>query len=273
MEKELLNYVVHYKTGQELEEILQQLEQKNDFDIIKQHKNTNIYTTNEIIENGRNFFNEYFTLQNVYYYPKNIYKFYTHKKIQKIIKSIIPDSPLNIPINLNLKTDNSSVVHTNIYTNNTFDKILINKIIIANNNLANEFYAHEIAHTQQQTYNEITNETIPIFLEKLSGQYFKHEKEIEEFRLRELYLYILELLNIKLLPSEKLINIKYIESTLKAYLLFHLYQTETLSSTRARIIDEINESFSNQITIEEILNNHGITNNNYKKLTLEHKII
>lgn len=275
MEKELLSYVVNYKVDKELEQILIQIENKDNFEKIINYKFIkNIYSQQEIIENGRNFFNEYFNLQNIYYYPKTIHKLCSYKKTIKILNSINPESPLDIPFTLNKKSEISCVEKQNIYINDVFDRILIKNIIISNSKLANEFYAHEIAHTQQPfTNNMLTDEIIPIFLEKLAGQYFNHENLIEEFRLNEVYSDIYQMKNTKLIPSEKVLNIQYIESTLKAYLLYHLYQTEALSSTRARIIDEINELFSKQTTIENILTNHGITNNNYKTLTLEHKIL
>ena len=60
----------------------------------------------------------------------------------------------------------------------------------------------------------------------------------------------------------------YVESTLKALMLYNLYKNESLSSSRARIIDDINDAISYKISLNDLLSNHNITDSDAKKLSL-----
>ena len=66
--------------------------------------------------------------------------------------------------------------------------------------------------------------------------------------------------------------IKYIESTLKAYMLYFIYENETNTSSKARIIDDIQSIFDEEMTLTELLNKHNI-NENYKKHELIRRYI
>ena len=51
-------------------------------------------------------------------------------------------------------------------------------------------------------------------------------------------------------------------------MLYNLYKNESLSSSRARIIDDINDAISYKISLNDLLSNHNITDSDAKKLSL-----
>lgn len=261
MNESIFNYAINYQADYSEKEILNQIKQKDNFEEISNFFKTKfkpIYTKNQIQDNNELFFSEYFTLKDIIYY----YKANLLRKNQTITTS-----PLYIPITLNNKGYESQVIGIGT-RDNTY---IVSDIIITSGSIALETYAHEITHTQQNV-SFYDNEIIPIFIELLAADYYNNQSN-NIFRLNTLYTYLNELLNSNINFKEKAKNIQYIEGTLKAYLLYHLYKTESLSSSKARIIDEINNLFNQNITLTDILKNHDITNNNYKKLILEHKII
>ena len=66
----------------------------------------------------------------------------------------------------------------------------------------------------------------------------------------------------------KLNTIKYIESTLIAYMLYHIYTNESLSSTKARIIDDVQSVIDGTLSIENLISKYELTDKNTKSLTL-----
>lgn len=51
-------------------------------------------------------------------------------------------------------------------------------------------------------------------------------------------------------------------------MLYNLYKNKSLSSSRARIIDDINDAISYKISLNDLLSNHNITDSDAKKLSL-----
>lgn len=51
-------------------------------------------------------------------------------------------------------------------------------------------------------------------------------------------------------------------------MLYNLYKNKSLSSSRARIIDDINDTISYKISLDDLLSNHNITDSDAKKLSL-----
>lgn len=47
-------------------------------------------------------------------------------------------------------------------------------------------------------------------------------------------------------------------------MLYNLYKNESLSSSRTRIIDDINDAISYKISLNDLLSNHNITNSDAK---------
>ena len=47
-------------------------------------------------------------------------------------------------------------------------------------------------------------------------------------------------------------------------MLYNLYKNESLSSSRARIIDDINDAISYKISLNDLLSNHNITDSDAK---------
>lgn len=247
--------------------------------IIKKN-NQSLYNIKQDI---KKFYQEYFILENISYYPFNFSR-WKRKSLQqeKIIQSKPTISPFNIPITpLNTQEINGHVLGGSIKINNK-DTRLVNEISVTNCDISHELYSHEIAHTQQLTIqnglNALNEEMISIFIECLAQNYFKNNKNIYYLRLNDLLTKINYLSSHKYTDDEVIIyqkakSLVYIESTLKAYLLYYLYQTESLTSTQARIIDQINEVFQKQLTIEELLNKQGITRENCKTPNTFSKIL
>lgn len=232
------------------------------------YKNINI---DKIKKEVKTLFDEYFQLKNVIYYPHNLSRFNFIKKNQ--LKSSILINPFNIPIILNTN-NKSSIKLRNIYINNQ-KYSLVQNLYLESNKISREIYAHEITHTQANYTIEdnsfFDDELLPIFIERLTGKTYNNNN-ILYTRLQSLYSNISDLNKYKYSDDElniykKIEATKYIESTLKAYYLYFLYINEPLSSSRARIIDYINDIFNDNLTIEQLLNNYDITNN-YKKLTI-----
>ncbi len=265
IEAELLEIENYIKQSSEINNIL------GCYNNIKQN-NQNLY---DIKQDIKQLYQEYFTISNILYYPLNIskWKFKSKKQLANLqTKETI--SPFDIPItNYEIISEIGGIVHGGNSTHNNTPVRLVKSISITNCDISKEIYAHEIAHTQQltedHTLNYFNEEVLSIFLERLAQDYFNKDNKMIYFRLNDLLTKINILKKIGYTDDEvriyqKLRSLVYIESTLKAYLLYHLYQTESLSSTKARIIDEINQVFNKQQTTEEILNNHGITKENYK---------
>ena len=57
--------------------------------------------------------------------------------------------------------------------------------------------------------------------------------------------------------------IKYAGSTLKAFMLYFIYNNEQLSSKKAQIIDGIQDCFDNKLSVREFLNRNDIKEDNY----------
>lgn len=228
---------------------------------------------NDVISTTKNILDNYFILNDVIYFPKKISKFPIIKKNQyQLIKSTTPISPYNIPITL-MKTkglDGLTIGGEIHYQNKKYD--IINSISISSCEIAKEVYAHELIHTQNEMYYnnifDIDTEVLSIFTERLVSDELDSEKLIN-IRLADLFKKITLLKIMKYTDDEveiyrKIAFLKYILSTLKAYKLYSLYKTESLSSTKARVIDDINSVFSKEITLPELLNKYNITNDNCK---------
>ncbi len=226
-------------------------------------------------------YDKYFELRNIVYYPKKISRFYFIKKRQiEEIKNKPLVNPFDIPITeIKYNDNNTNLGMTFLRKINipgVESNLLVNHICINKNNLSREIYSHEIAHTQyNNSYNSISyldDEVISIFLERLAQDEF-NSKNMLYLRLQHLCKGILFLEENKYTDDEvkiyqKIEFLKYIESTLKAYLLYSKLKNESLSSTRNRIIDDINDVFSKKITVQELLSKHDITRDNCKSLSL-----
>lgn len=139
-------------------------------------------------------------------------------------------------------------------------------------NISKQSYAHEITHTQHTIFpNEtsyLNDEILSIFVELICGDYFNSNNSLF-IRINDLYLN-LEVNNIYRNKTELL---KYIKSTLKAFKLYYLYTNEFLSSSRNRIIDDINSVFDNNISLDELLKKHNINDDNYMNSEIIKSII
>lgn len=260
----------------------------NIYNIIKQSDKLPLIISYEslINKNNQNFYmvkqdvqklyQEFFKLDKVIYYPFD-FSIWKRKarKTEKILSQKETISPFQIPIEeYNSEKEINGCVEGQTIKNHNKDTRLVKSISIANCDISRELYAHEIAHTQQltndETINAINSEVLSIFIERLAQDYFNTSDKMTLLRLHDLITKIEYLKNHNTFTDDEVLiykkarNLTYIESTLKAYLLYHIYQTETLSSVKARIIDEINEVFNKQLTVEQLLNNHNITRENCK---------
>lgn len=238
---------------------------------------------NETKELVIEFYNNYFNVHNIYYYPKRIsnIKYFSNKQFIEII-NLEKISPFDIPItksnNLGCYTETNKLnLSFLININNQMQKheqefSLIKKIIMSKTNISKQSYAHEITHTQHTIFpNEtsyLNDEILSIFVELICGDYFNSSNSLF-IRINDLYLN-LEVNNIY---RNKIELLKYIKSTLKAFKLYYLYTNENLSSSRNRIIDDINSVFDNNISLDELLKKHNINDDNYMNSEIIKSII
>ena len=218
-------------------------------------------------------YEDIFNVKNVYYYPHNLSIF--KGKRNNTILSLDTISPFEIPPTI---FDSKGIKYKSYikYYEAQFNNILIpvvNSIYLTSCNLLETVYAHEITHTQYIKEDPIYNELLPIFVELLASDYFNQNEQETILRLGDL-LSCLKYLRY-LFYSNKKIKITllnkintYVESTLKALMLYNLYKNESLSSSRARIIDDINDAISYKISLNDLLSNHNITDSDAKKLSL-----
>lgn len=228
---------------------------------------------NDVISTTKNVLDNYFVLNDVIYFPKKLSRFPIIKNNQyQLIKTTTPISPYNIPITL-MKTKglDGLTIGGRIY-NQKEEYNIIRSISISSCEIAKEVYAHELIHTQNEMYYnnifDLDTEVLSIFAERLVCNDLDSKKLIN-IRLADLFKNITLLKIMKYTDDEveiyrKIAFLKYILSTLKAYKLYSLYKTESLSSTKARVIDDINSVFNKEITLPELLNKYNITNDNCK---------
>lgn len=150
---------------------------------------------------------------------------------------------------------------------------VIHSINFTPSNIMSAIYAHEITHTQYQSKEFIYDEILPIFVEKFINGLIDNNKNIFYARINNL-LGCLKEINKNPFPHDeieefnKLNTIKYIESTLKAYMLYHIYTNEPLSSTKTRIIDDIQSVIDSALSIEDLISKYELTDKNTKSLSL-----
>lgn len=237
----------------------------------------------DIIKNDvKNFYDQYFELKKIIYYPSklSLYNFIKKYQINKISKNIKLISPFDLPITNIEKKQNEFAIDGFVSLNKVSIKnqnyVLVHNISIAKTCVSREIYSHEIAHTQvkcsSKTIDYLDDEVLPIFLEILASYNFNNIT-MKYIRLSELFKNLTFIIKKKYIDDElviyqKIDKIKYIESTLKAYSLYYKFINDSLSSNRFRIIDNINDVFNNKITVQKLLQNNNITSKNCKTLSI-----
>lgn len=238
-----------------------------------------LYDLDITIEEAKGFYDSFFILHDVLYKDINdpTNKYYMIRNISNPQHKI---NPFDIPIKKSI-IDN---IYLNCERFYVCDKLYnlnfnITLPIYHIDDLITESYAHEICHTQYQddnyVYLNLHDEILPIFIERLCNDFRSDDNKAYFYRLYDLKKKI-ELLNKKSFKNVdslyKQDTIKYIESTLKAYMLYFIYENETNTSSKARIIDDIQSIFDEEMTLTELLNKHNI-NENYKKHELIRRYI
>lgn len=273
-QKILYNYYV----DEELANIINFINNRDDLEniknaIINAKKGFNFDITNLKLEKVKNILNEYFNIKKVLYYPTTPSRFKFLRK--KTYENLSPMSPFDIPITYisceekNLKC---SVIRATSLQK-LGDIQVIQSINFTPSNIIATNYAHEITHTQYQSKEFIYDEILPIFVEELINSLTDNNKNIFYARINNL-LECLKEINKNPFPQDeieefnKLNTIKYIESTLIAYMLYHIYSNEPLSSTKAKIIDDIQYVINGTISIEDLMSKYELTYKNTKNLTL-----
>ena len=151
---------------------------------------------------------------------------------------------------------------------------VIQSINFTPSNIMATTYAHEITHTQYQSKEFIYDEILPIFVEELINSLTDNNKNMFYARINNLLECLKEINKNPFPPKDeieefnKLNTIKYIESTLIAYMLYHIYTNESLSSTKARIIDDVQSVIDGTLSIENLISKYELTDKNTKSLTL-----
>lgn len=256
------------------------LEQKKE--IINNISLDNSINFNDVKDDVRKFYEQYFELKKIIYSPSklSLYNFIKKIQINKLSKNINLVSPFDLPITNIEKNQNEIAIDGFVSLDNIFIKnqnyVLVHNISIVKNCVSREIYSHEIAHTQAKCSNKtidyLDDEVLPIFLEILASDNFNNVT-MKYIRLNELFKNLTFLMKKKYIDDEiviyqKIDKVKYIESTLKAFSLYYKFKNDSLSSNRFRIIDNINDVFNNKITVQTLLKNNNITSENCKTLSL-----
>ena len=215
-----------------------------------------------------------FKVKEVYYYPNktSIFKINRIKTYNKLELT----SPFDIPITYNYPNDLfKNSVEFNIPLQKLGNIPVVKSITLTPSSITDAIYIHELTHTQYNPKdNSIYSELLPIFMEKYTEDYLNKNKNMFYLRINDLHNNISKLLKMKYFCDDELSEhikydaIKYVESTLQAYMLYHIYKNEPLTSLKAKIIDDIQSVINETITINDLLNKHDITSENSKKLTL-----
>lgn len=271
-QKILYNYYI----DEELTNIINFINNRDDLEniknaIINAKKGFNFDITNLKLENVKNILNEYFNIKKVLYYPTtpSRFKFLRKKTYQKLT----PLSPFDIPITYIPCEELKCSVIRSIPMQKLGNIQVIQSINFTPSNIMATIYAHEITHTQYQSKEFIYDEILPIFVEELINSLTDNNKNMFYARINNL-LECLKEINKNPFPQDeieefnKLNTIKYIESTLIAYMLYHIYTNESLSSTKARIIDDVQSVIDGTLSIENLISKYELTDKNTKSLTL-----
>ena len=271
-QKILYNYYI----DEELTNIINFINNRDDLEniknaIINAKKGFNFDITNLKLENVKNILNEYFNIKKVLYYPitPSRFKFLRQKTYQKLT----PLSPFDIPITYIPCEELKCSVIRSIPMQKLGNIQVIQSINFTPSNIMATIYAHEITHTQYQSKEFIYDEILPIFVEELINSLTDNNKNMFYARINNL-LECLKEINKNPFPQDeieefnKLNTIKYIESTLIAYMLYHIYTNESLSSTKARIIDDVQSVIDGTLSIENLISKYELTDKNTKILTL-----
>ena len=268
----------NYYIDEELANIINFINNRDDFAniknaIINTKKDFNHDITNLKLEKVKNILNDYFNIKKVLYYPTTPSRFKFLRK--KAYKKLTPISPFDIPITYipcEEKKLDCSVIRA-MPMQQLGDIQVIQSINFTPSNIMSATYAHEITHTQYKPKEFIYDEILPIFVEEFINSLTDNNKNIFYTRINNL-LGCLKGINKNPFPYDeieefnKLNTIKYIESTLKAYMLYHIYTNEPLSSTKARIIDDIQSVIDGTLSIEDLISKYELTDKSTKSLTL-----
>ena len=272
-QKILYNYYI----DEELANIINFINNRDDLEniknaIINAKKGFNFDITNLKLENVKNILNEYFNIKKVLYYPitPSRFKFLRQKTYQKLT----PLSPFDIPITYIPCEELKYSVIRSIPMQKLGNIQVIQSINFTPSNIMATIYAHEITHTQYQSKEFIYDEILPIFVEELINSLTDNNKNMFYARINNLLECLKEINKNPFPPKDeieefnKLNTIKYIESTLIAYMLYHIYTNESLSSTKARIIDDVQSVIDGTLSIENLISKYELTDKNTKSLTL-----
>ena len=272
-QKILYNYYI----DEELTNIINFINNRDDLEniknaIINAKKGFNFDITKLKLENVKNILNEYFNIKKVLYYPTTPSRFKFLRKIT--YKNLSPMSPFDIPITYIPCEELKCSVIRSIPMQKLGNIQVIQSINFTPSNIMATIYAHEITHTQYQSKEFIYDEILPIFVEELINSLTDNNKNIFYTRINNLLECLKEINKNPFPPKDeieefnKLNTIKYIESTLIAYMLYHIYTNESLSSTKARIIDDVQSVIDGTLSIENLITKYELTDKNTKSLTL-----
>lgn len=235
------------------------------------------YSFENIKENSINFYNKYFKLHDVYY-VKNLPRLffgnlYSNYLVNKIYNNEIKINPFDVPIIFNKSKNDYYIYAYNRITSSGQDINIVKNISLPsmdNVGIMNSAYIHEICHTQYPSKGFCSNanyndELLSIFMEFLHSDGSINNK-VFLFRLNNFFNIIprIDNYNPEYGYGYKKEMIKYVESTLKAFMLYYLYSTEFNTSQKATLIDDIQLIFDNIITTEDLLNKYDINEEDYR---------
>ena len=234
----------------------------NIYDFVSHYRFTDSKTAikrNNVRKGAKHFFDEHLPLQNILIYKNS--------KFEEI-------SPFDLFIDYQ-ESMNSGVCPLYKCIDDGVERLLPSHIVLRDtiNILSIPTYAHELVHTQlikneALIENYFNREVISIFIEKVLSYHLNERLSYE------IYFYRLCALRYSLREYRKHFGeIKvgefkqrcYIEGTLKAAHLFDIY-VRSNSAIKLEILNDIEEVFKENKTVEDILNKYAITYENSKKL-------
>lgn len=272
MTKEYEELALSYLNNTFLSTLIEYIKSNDDYllfkdKLIKTNIDANLVDFNKI----KNMYNELFNVNDVIYFPKNLPVFKCFRDLK--IKNLKMISPFDIPINFMNGDEMTCSVEGGIVSYNNKNFRYVRKLNLTLTKAVLESYSHEIAHTQQTFISGIDDEMIPIFMEIIARDYINSDDYMIKLRFNHLLNDLEFIINNpfphdELLEVQKNVAIKYIDSTLKAFMLYFIYTNEQLSSKKVQIIDGIQDCFDNKLRVREFLNRNDIKEENYKSLSL-----
>lgn len=253
----------------------------------------------ELIEQGKKFYNKYFTVHNIKFLDQNNIDQSkiigtTGAEIAKKVNSLLVEkSPFDLPISFVEGEAMCGQIAKIIPTVDDAEykkrvNISFSYIELGNQTDLRTYatYIHEIAHSQMECHkgyakDYLNKEVITIFIEKLAALEIDPTGEILRAQERRRYNYFKSNYNTlkkaeEIIRNDKTALTKFdeqallgeritVQSTLLATKLFDIYQHSN-EQIKNRILRSIQDVFDGKLTVEELLNKHQVNLSNSQEI-------